>query len=90
MPIRDFVDSAGIHWQVWSTVPAMGGVAGGFRQGWLTFNSTSERRRLAPIPTDWELAGEAELRALVKQASPVRQTPPGGVSTDGRDGRSGL
>jgi hypothetical protein len=83
VPIRDFVDSAGVHWQVWSTVPAMGGVAGGFRQGWLTFSSPSERRRLAPIPPNWENAGEPELRAFVKQATPAKQTPPDGVTRQG-------
>ena len=87
MPIRDFVDSAGVHWQVWSTVPAMGGVAGSFRQGWLTFSSAGERRRLAPIPANWELAGDAELRAFMKQATPAKQTPPGGVPSEDSDGR---
>jgi hypothetical protein len=88
VPIRDFVDSAGVHWQVWSTVPAMGGVAGGFRQGWLTFTAGAERRRLAPIPPSWERATEAELRAYFDRATPVRPTPPGGVST--ADDRGGL
>jgi len=82
VPIREFADSAGVHWQVWSTVPAMGGVAGSFRQGWLTFTSSLDRRRLAPIPPNWEMASEAELRRFVERAMPVRPTPPGGVPAE--------
>jgi hypothetical protein len=82
VPIRNFIDSAGVHWQVWSTIPAMGGVAGGYRRGWLTFTSATERRRLAPIPSDWEQATDAELSAYVERASPARQTPPTGMPTD--------
>lgn len=88
VPIRDFVDSAGVHWQVWSTIPAMGGVAGSFRQGWLTFSSSSERRRLAPIPPNWERAGETDLRTFLEQTVPAKQTPPGGVPAEGKDDRS--
>ena len=62
----------------------MGGVAGGFRQGWLTFSSPSGRRRLAPIPPNWEMAGEAELRAFLNQGTPAKQTPPDGVPAEGK------
>jgi hypothetical protein len=37
--------------------------------GWLAFESPTERRRLAPIPTDWETASEAELAAMCDTAS---------------------
>jgi hypothetical protein len=87
VPIRDFDDTTGNHWQVWSTVPVTEvGVAGAFRQGWLTFDSGRERRRLAPIPADWETASSAELGAYCDRAVAVRLTPPGGVRSDARDG----
>jgi hypothetical protein len=89
VPIRDFTDSAGVHWQVWSTVPAMGGVAGSFRQGWLTFTSAADRRRLAPIPPNWEMASDAELRRYADRATPVRPTPPGGVTIEPERGERG-
>jgi len=79
VPIRDFEDVKGIHWKVWSTVPAMGGVAGAFLQGWLTFDSGRERRRLAPIPTDWEDAAPTQLRAYCERAVSVRITPREGM-----------
>lgn len=83
VPIRDFTDAAGVHWQVWSTIPATaGGVAGGFRLGWLTFNSPEERRRLAPIPVNWELASDTELQSFFRRAAPVKQTPPGGIAAE--------
>lgn len=42
------------------------------RQGWLVFASTTERRRLAPIPPNWTALPEAELRRLAEDA--VRMT----------------
>jgi hypothetical protein len=81
VPIRDFIDAAGIHWQVWSTVPATGGVAGAFRQGWLTFDSPIERRRLVPIPFNWEVASDSDLRGFCERATTVRITPRDGVQS---------
>lgn len=40
--------------------------------GWLAFEGPSGRRRLAPIPTDWEQASEAELSAYWAKAVAVR------------------
>ena len=39
--------------------------------GWLTFTSAAERRRLSPIPDDWERADETLLRALVRTADRI-------------------
>lgn len=36
--------------------------------GWLAFESTDERRRLAPIPAEWHLMSEERLRALWRDA----------------------
>lgn len=40
----------------------------GFSEGWLTFESLREKRRLTPIPANWEGTGEAELRSLCERA----------------------
>ena len=37
--------------------------------GWLTFDSGRERRRLAPIPTTWATASPAELAVLCARAT---------------------
>ncbi len=43
------------------------------RQGWLAFASSTERRRLAPIPPNWITLSEAELQRLADSA--LRLTP---------------
>ena len=43
-------------------------VAPSHATGWLAFQSRQERRRLAPIPHDWERATDAELAALCEAA----------------------
>lgn len=37
-------------------------------RGWLAFESDTERRRLAPIPEEWQLLPDAELRELWRGA----------------------
>lgn len=37
-------------------------------RGWLAFESTSERRRLSPIPPGWEHSSESELARLCERA----------------------
>lgn len=41
------------------------------RQGWLCFECAGERRRLAPIPSGWELLPEPELAVLCLRATPA-------------------
>jgi len=40
------------------------------QKGWLTFQSKSERRRLAPAPAGWEQMSDEELEGLLRQAAP--------------------
>lgn len=44
-------------------------LAGGLDGGWLAFESARERRRLSPIPPDWEEAPDAELERLCRAAA---------------------
>ena len=82
MPVRDFDDTTGITWRVWSTVPSSVVVlTAGFEQGWLTFESSGRIRRLAPIPNGWETASAAELERLCALAQPPARRRP----TDGDD-----
>lgn len=39
--------------------------------GWLVFKSDHERRRLSPIPANWETLRAQELRALWEQADVI-------------------
>lgn len=46
----------------------------GLLAGWLTFECTTERRRLVPIPARWEEVPESELYELCQRATPVSCT----------------
>ena len=76
MAYREFLDSDGVSWRVWSTVPSAGSrLRGGFDQGWLTFERTaggaSPLRRLVPIPKDWETASDDRLELMCQSAEEV-------------------
>ena len=90
MAYREFVDRAGKTWRVWSTTPSMPRALGrGLEEGWLTFEAEDERRRYAPIPTDWGELGDERLELFCRMAQPVtRRTPPRGAPSDGSDAES--
>lgn len=43
----------------------------GMESGWLCFECPAEKRRLAPVPGDWESCDEAALAAYLGSAEPV-------------------
>jgi len=74
--MREVSDGDRVRWTVFAVYPDSPGKATGrhsvvrepYRQGWLAFTSTTETRRLAPIPEGWLTASEADLVVLCKQA----------------------
>jgi hypothetical protein len=78
MGYREFIDSLGMMWKVWNTIPLAGAVLHGeMKDGWLTFESTGSRlRRLAPVPTDWEQLSTEQLEQLCAQAAEIRRATP--------------
>jgi hypothetical protein len=46
-------------------------LAEGYGNGWLTFESLTEKRRLLPIPSQWETMSQDELRALCEKAKRI-------------------
>jgi hypothetical protein len=44
---------------------------GTYALGWLCFNSTSEKRRLSPIPTGWTTCSDEALELYARQAELV-------------------
>jgi hypothetical protein len=79
MAIREFTDSSGVAWRVWSTIPRSPAIyEESLRNGWLTFASVSGRRRLAPIPRGWEEASADRLELMCRVAviaHPTGTTP---------------
>jgi hypothetical protein len=72
MAVREFTDSKGVTWRVWNTRPSMSLFYGEeLRNGWLTFESATERRRLAPIPGGWEDVSADRLELMCRAASEV-------------------
>ena len=74
--MREVSDDDHVHWTVFAVYPDSPGRTTGrhtvvrepYRQGWLAFTSSTETRRLAPIPEGWLTASEADLVMLCKQA----------------------
>ena len=78
MAVRDFMDDKGITWRVWPVKPealqprtAAEDYLGDYGDGWLCFESPTERRRLAQFPRDWETLTEDELCRLLDTAAVV-------------------
>ena len=74
--MRHIRDEAGVEWKVFLTARGSDAVSRehslpeAFREGWLVFESANEKRRLAPIPPNWEALSSEALLALCAKASP--------------------
>jgi hypothetical protein len=81
MPYREFTDSTGVPWKVWNTVPTAGAViTRDIGDGWLTFESATSRRRLAPVPPDWERVPPERLELMCRAATDAPRVTPHGVA----------
>jgi hypothetical protein len=88
MAVREFTDSWGTEWRVWDVTPeVMHPITRSedymqkLQDGWLAFESTAEKRRLAmPYPPEWINYDLRQLESLCQRATPVfrkAQTPTG-------------
>ena len=75
MAVRDFSDGDGSSWRVWAVSvdalqprTAAEDYLGEYGEGWLCFESATERRRLAGVPGGWEQCSDAQLRELLSRA----------------------
>ena len=93
--LREFTDRHGKRWRVWDVTPTVrppGAPSGDttaaspfptieFSDGWLCFETSDEKRRLAPIPVEWETCPPGVLEELCTQAGfATRSTPTSGPS----------
>lgn len=79
MAVRDFIDLKGVKWKVWPVTPnsiqpktAAEDYLGDYSEGWLCFESNTERRRLAKYPKNWETLSDNGLLQLLKTAAVAR------------------
>lgn len=81
MASRTLQGPDGTRWEVWDVQPGqqLGSSDRHSRllppemaAGWLCFDSPEEKRRLYPIPNDWDRTDEAELLRMCRDARPVR------------------
>jgi hypothetical protein len=82
--LRGFTDSTGVEWRVWEVFPNDVGNAPSsesftrttlkdtaYAEGWLCFESTDQKRRLAPIPVGWQYKDLPVLEQFLSKATPV-------------------
>ena len=75
--MRNFVDANGTTWEVFEVRRASQrpeSVRPGLEDGWLTFQSGQEKRRLGHYPPGWEALSDGELSLLCMRGLPVTRT----------------
>jgi hypothetical protein len=70
---RAFTDVRGVTWDVYAVYPEArlsphSQLKGTFPQGWLCFDAGAEKRRLSPIPENWQAQSDDELERLGERA----------------------
>ena len=80
MALREFRDSKGVLWKVWSVTPdaldkrtTAEDYMRDWQDGWLCFECPESRRRLATFPPGWEDLPDAELEGLLARAQLVKR-----------------
>jgi hypothetical protein len=69
-----FEDESGRKWSAWEVhLSDAANVHPGLREGWIAFESGDEKRRLAPIPAEWESATEDMVRRWCREADVVHK-----------------
>lgn len=99
MAHREFTDTIGRTWTVWSVVPERAErrrrdeadhaterrhqqnkefrvpLGEQWIDGWLAFETKGEKRRLAPIPDDWQISSDEQLHRMLERAEHIRRPP---------------
>jgi hypothetical protein len=94
MALREFVDSQHVEWKVWDVTPEQmhpvharemfHGRYVDYQEGWLVFESATERRRLAPFPSRWGEFPDVEIETLLRMAEVV---PPRRTASETQSGQ---
>lgn len=84
MAVRTFDAPDGTTWSVWEVVPgrvsefpsrAGSHLPREMADGWLCFDCGAHKRRLAPLPPEWDERPDEELWSWCRAAQPVRARP---------------
>lgn len=80
---RTFFDTDAVEWKVWEVTPSSlesasgslhGFVEPALKKGWLCFESAKgEKRRLAPVPSDWARLTFHAMIDLWRRATPAKK-----------------
>ena len=91
MGLREFRDAEGVVWKVWNVTPdsldkrtMAEDYMREWQDGWLCFESSQSRRRLAVFPADWAALEDEELAGLLGSATVVKRRQPGETSGEFR------
>src|SRR3712207_5165295 len=73
---RIFRDGHGVRWDVFAVYPETRlsfrrQLVAPYARGWLCFDSPRERRRLSPVPPNWDRLSNAQLEQLGDRAEVV-------------------
>lgn len=75
MGYAEYTDPDGRSWRVWQTRPLLAEVLSilppDWKDGWLTFESSGEKLRLAPVPPGWDRFSPERLELLRRMAEPT-------------------
>ncbi len=78
MALRSFTTRDGVTWNVWNVVPTLAHntrkltLGTGMSDGWLCFEGGGIKRRIIPIPTDWESWSDDQLEDALDEALAVQ------------------
>ena len=87
MGLREFRDKKGVQWKVWNVTPdsldkrtTAEDYMREWQDGWLCFESSDHRRRLASYPSTWEDLPDTDLQQLLDRSQVVRRRAAGEAS----------
>jgi len=79
--MRQLRDEAGVEWMVYAVNPvganewrSIESLPESYRSGWLCFESATEKRRLTPLPPEWENLPLEQLSGLLGTAILVQRS----------------
>jgi len=83
MALRTFTCRDGVTWNVWNVVPTLSTatrrltLGTGMAEGWLCFEGGGLKRRIVPVPADWEAWEQDQFQVALDGAESVQRKTDG-------------